>query len=135
TTYSKALQINNKFGPAYRGRGHAYMELNKVDAAIADFTNGIQCNDGAGFICRRERAELNLALKNWAAAKNDYDPLITEYPRSYSFRIGRAHCYLGLNKPELAVPECELAVRNKGDVNHVIRERAKAYIAAHQYKN
>jgi len=131
--YTHALRVDPKFGPAYRGRACAYTEMNKMKEALADYTKAIECDPIDESLARRNRAELNAALKNYAAAIPDLNIMLDRDPRADGLLSLRAKCYLGLKKYDLALVDLNKAIKRRGTVNFLLRERAQTYSEAHMY--
>jgi tetratricopeptide (TPR) repeat protein len=132
--YTKALSQDPKFGPAYRGRAYALLQMNETEAALADLGKGVTCDNFSSLLCRRDRAELNIALKNYSPALADLNVLIPATLQPDGLFVQRAHCLIGLRQPERAIADINQVLKTHIK-NWLLRERARAYIEAHQYKN
>ena len=78
SSFSKAINRDNAFAPAYRYRANAYKEMGELEAALADYTVLISLNPEAIFYNRRGLIYEELGL--FSQAEEDYSRAIEANP-------------------------------------------------------
>ena len=95
--YSKAIELEANFAPAYHARGRLKLRKGDLDGAIADFTKAIE-SDPKYFAVYYDRGLIKKATGDWDGAISDFSQVIDLYPKSAN------HFFLAL------------VLNNRGDV-------------------
>ncbi len=91
-SYSQALKFNNAFLPALSGRGTAYLRLNLIDLALADFNQAITLNkDNPAYYMAR--ASALLMREDFPAMCQDFRTACGKGEcEGYNWAVNSGHC-------------------------------------------
>jgi tetratricopeptide (TPR) repeat protein len=97
--FEKSLSIDPSYLFAYRGLGQVHRALGEYDQAVAAFTKALQCPQISSIQvtnCYRDRGQLYIRQKNYAAALSDFNGVVELQPfHSFNYNgRGKAHFYL-----------------------------------------
>ena len=79
SSFSKAINRDDAYAPAYRYRANAYKEMGDLPAALEDYTALVALQPDAIFYNRRGLVQEELG--DWAAAQDDYTQAIELNPK------------------------------------------------------
>jgi serine/threonine protein kinase/tetratricopeptide (TPR) repeat protein len=97
--FEKSLSIDPSYLFAYRGLGQVHRALGEYDQAVAAFTKALECPQISSTQLTnsyRDRGQLYISQKNYAAALRDFNRMVELQPYlwcHYNVR-GKAHFYL-----------------------------------------
>jgi len=130
--FSKAIELDPDYAPAYNNRGDAYSEKGQHDVAIADYDKAIELdpnyaeaynNRGEAYFWEKQ---YELAIADCSMAI-ELDP---DYSEAYYYR-GLA--YLGEEQYELAIVDYSMAIELDLEYTSAYFWRAVAYTVEGQY--
>lgn len=150
--YNKAIELNPRFSTAFYNRALIFKKLRKFKDAIKDLDMAISIeNNNSQYYF--ERAKLNSRHTFiWQKALEDLNKAISLNPQNSDFFNERADIYKYICKYELAINDCEVALKlnprsamayllkgltywEKGDMTLVLENLGKAIELEPNYKN
>ena len=128
TDYSEAIRADPAYGLAYYSRGIAHFNKSEFEPAIADYTQALQFmpND---IITLQNRGHAYQAKQDFDHAIADYSAAIKVEPR-FAFAYND-RCYARAiegRELQLAVADCNEALRLKPNDIHILDSRALTYL-------
>ena len=108
SSFSKAINRNKTFTPAYRYRANAYKEMGELEVALADYTVLISLEPDAAFYNRRGLVYEDLGLFN--QAEDDYSHAIELNPKWAIAYNNRGYVRLRLKDWENAKKDLRTAI-------------------------
>lgn len=131
TDVTTAIEHNPFITDAYELRGVIRQNMGKTKLAIADYDKALEMLPENRGILFNKALALD-ELKDYDAAKNVFDLLISKHPRFDSGYLGRAKLYLSLKDTVAAISDIDKALSiNKNAVNAYVM-RADIAINSHK---
>lgn len=87
---------------ALANRGYALLQLERYDEARESLTRALDL-DPKNSVARLNRAIVNLRTKQYAAALDDYDILLEQFPNAYQVRFGLGEIEAGKGNTNAAI--------------------------------
>jgi tetratricopeptide (TPR) repeat protein len=90
TSYTKALELDSSYYPAYINRGNVYLALKEFNNAIADYNSALEFGDIP--LAYQGRGKAHHGLKEYDKAIDDYKKVLKLVPSDT-----RLYCYISLS--------------------------------------
>ena len=133
--YSKAIELDPQYAPAYINRGNAYSLLKEYKRAIADLNKGIELNPQEA-LAYDNRGYAYIHLKEYEKAIADLDKAIELNQQEASAYGNRGNAYSLLKEYEIAIADYNKAIElnqqeasiyiNRGNTYSLLKEYEKA---------
>jgi len=132
--YTKALEYEPKFYPAYFNRGFAYFQTGQYQQALADYDAALRLQPDAAEVYV-DRGNVHLQLRDYASALKDYDQALQrsrgrelgDPEFAATLRINRGNAYFYLGQYAQALDEYGKAVALQPNQAEAWADRARAY--------
>jgi tetratricopeptide (TPR) repeat protein len=109
--YTAALAENPDSTSILNARGNAYLSIEKVEAALADFNRAIEVDSSFG-VAYYNRGRAETLRGNYEAAIEDFAAAAATVPRlTYDALVNRGVVFAKMGKTELALNEYEQAIK------------------------
>jgi tetratricopeptide (TPR) repeat protein len=125
--YSRLIEENPSFEPAYYQRALLYIESGQPERALRDFTAALQLDD-SDYRVWYNRAHTKAQLDDAAGAIADYTRAISlnrDFAKSYA---GRAGAFVKIEEYEAAIPDYEMAIALQPDNGMYLYNLAATYL-------
>jgi len=113
TSYSRSIQVDSRFVPAYLGRANCYLHLKRYSSAIADYSRVLEL-DPTNAMAVNDRALTYMAVKDYRSAIRDFETAL-----GYKTKTGLEYAF-------------SLAFEYKGDAQVAISEDGAAIVSYSQ---
>ncbi len=125
--FTKAIEIDPNYAPAYDSRGIAHFRLgNNVELALADFSKAIEI-DPENVNAYSNRCSAYRILKQWANAANDCDRAVEIAPDFPNVYNSRGNLRIDMKQYQGAIADFNRAIELKPDIGQPYYNRGRAY--------
>ncbi|WP_372369889.1 tetratricopeptide repeat protein [Candidatus Uabimicrobium sp. HlEnr_7] len=131
--FSKAIELDPKFLPAYNGRGICYNNKGELEKAIDDYTTAISL-DPDYVKAYSNRGVCFQAKNNFSKAISDYSAAITIDPNFHFAYANRAECYKIQNKINKAIKDYSKAIEISPPNEYYYTSRGDGYCDKKDWK-
>jgi Tfp pilus assembly protein PilF len=110
--YNDALRLDDKYGPAILSRAEAYVRLNMLVEAKADYDRAVGLEfrrQGDRFFSFLGRGYVSIKLEDFNAASRDLDEALEAEPSDMNALLYRGYAYERQGSADLALRDYERA--------------------------
>jgi tetratricopeptide (TPR) repeat protein len=110
--YNDALLLDHKYGPAILSRAEAYVHLNRLEEAKADYDRAVGLDfrrEGDRFYSFLGRGYVNIRLEDFTGAIRDLDEALETEPTDMNALLFRGYAYERQGSADLALRDYERA--------------------------
>jgi Tfp pilus assembly protein PilF len=131
--YTKAIEMDPKYAPAYNNRGNVYFDKNEYELALKDYNRAIAIKPDY-VIAYSNRGRLYFAKNEYEKALSDLNKVIELKPdHAYSYN-NRGNIYTRQKNYDAAIIDYTKAVTLKSDFYAAYCNRGNAYFHKKNYE-
>lgn len=130
--FSKSIELNDEFVPAYNNRGNSYAKLKQYEEAIEDYTKAIELNPNYS-AAYNNRGASYAQLKEYEKAIEDNNKAVELNPNDYDTYNNRGVSYANLKQYEKAIEDYNKAIELNPNCLQAYNNRGNSYSYLKQY--